>query len=170
MTAVALVVQKPKKKPDPAPAQPVALPARAPQSGRASIVAMLFIALVGGAAVGTGCSWFKGEASKAEQAIVDCTTGNLGKLEPLAALIAPAIVGGQIPWSDVGSTALKAGASIGGCFISHVWDDVEAIVAKGGAGSGSGVKVAAPGAAQELEKFRTALHSTAKFKTATGVH
>jgi hypothetical protein len=70
----------------------------------------------------TSCS--SPTVKKVEHAALDCTKGELGKLEAIAVLLAPLIDGGVVPWSSVESAAIKAGAEIGGCTLAHLGDKV----------------------------------------------
>lgn len=148
----------------------VAKSARTAQAGSISmfmstLLAFAFAAFVVCLPYIAACSWGKTEVKKAETAIVDCTVGEYAQLEAIAAADAPLVLNGSLTWATVGDAAIKAGTDIGGCFLTRVLTDVEALAA---ASAGSGAKTSSAAGIVQLARFREALKTKAKYHLESG--
>jgi hypothetical protein len=113
--------------------------------------AVLTVAAVSIAACGWWSSSGKGEA---KAAAIDCTTGELAKLIPIAAVMAPKI--GDLGWAAVEDAAVAAGEDVGGCLLAHLANAVHSTSFEG----------EPPGRAA-IARFKQRTKSTAKLHTAT---
>lgn len=108
----------------------------------------------------TGCSFFKSEAKHAGSVTIDCTTGELAKLEALTPVILPQIID-DADWSIVASQLEGAGVRVGGCVLANLIDRYV-----------STIRMATPdgmsSANESLSRFRQSLGSDVKFKTNFG--
>jgi hypothetical protein len=106
-----------------------------------------------------------------KQDAVDCTKGELGKLETIAILDAPAVVNGSITWDDAETQSVALGVDAGGCFLSHLKDQVfKSATAPSGSAAPTRFESQVSDADRAMTKFRADTKTTRLFVTAAGVH
>lgn len=68
-----------------------------------------------------GCGIFSGtKATTIKNDVVDCTTGELVKLEAVAAAFVPLLINGTLTWATLEDAAFNAGVGIGTCLLADI--------------------------------------------------
>jgi hypothetical protein len=70
----------------------------------------------------TGCSALSTTADDAKNAVIDCASGELSNLKPVAISMVPELTAGDLEWKTVEGAAIAAGARFGGCLLKHLHD------------------------------------------------
>jgi len=142
-----------------------AAPLDAPgQAGFASFGLMASIAIIATLAMACSlslsCSSSSPGVKHVETAVVDCTIGELAKLEAVALAFVPLLVEGKLTWKALEDAAVNAGEDVGSCLLADVANAMPAPAKL------AGQPVAKPPALEAIDNFKKRVGTTKKIHTA----